>query len=494
MPIIKHIPIYAAPKRLLSYVTNEKKTEKTLVTGLNCSANASEAYEDMKLGFEMFSGERFFKRSIKSETAKSEKQKIRLHHYILSFKPGEVTPEEAHQIGVEWAERVFGKKAVVLCATHTDRGHIHNHFAVCPYDMDGKHWHANKESLRRCKAISDEIALAHGLKIIEHPKKSYNHKYGECKMRKEGKSWKQKLCDDIDDAIMKENVGSVDDLLKELQKQGYGIRRGKYISIKVRQNRKPIRSYRLGDGYALEHLQFRIEHKNLEMPLSEALKFSGIQREYALCIRQIQIQLYRRPEAERLHFATYREIERSSRLLFYLRDSKIHSADDFRKAVSDAEARLKNLKAEKDSLIKKIADEEKLIGDIPKYLEILKRRFLLPKDISELAKYNYLKDAGITSLEDAEKHRLMLANMKKRFEEVDEKIREAVSEKKTVSDFYALYENQMKSDYQILLEQAKVEMENLRREEERQRAELERGEVLEERKTQSRGRSGFPIW
>ena len=491
MPIIKHIPIYAAPKRLISYVTNEKKTEKTLVTGINCSANASEAYEDMKFGFEMFSGERFFKRSIKSETAKSEKQKIRLHHYIQSFKPGEVTPDEAHQIGVEWAERAFGKKAVVLCATHTDRGHIHNHFAVCPYDMDGKHWHANKESLRRCKAISDKIALAHELEIIEHPKKSYNHKYGEYKMRKERKSWKQKLCDDIDDAIMKESVGSVDDLLKELMKQGYGIKRGKYISIKVRQNRKPIRSYRLGDGYALEHLQFRIEHKNMEMPMSEALKYSGIQREYALCIRQIQIQLYRRPEAERLHFATYREVERSSRLLFYLRDNKIHSADDFRKAVSDAEARLKNLKAEKDSLIKKIADEEKLIGDIPKYLEILKRRFLLPKDISELAKYNYLKDAGITSLEDAEKHRLMLADMKSRLEDADGKIREAVCEKKIVSDFYALYENQMKSDYQVLLEQAKVEIENIRREEERQKAEKERSDLRSEDKTHNRNRSGF---
>ena len=491
LPIIKHIPIYAAPKRLLSYVTNEKKTEKNLVTGLNCSANASEAYEDMKFGFEMFSGERFFKRSIKSETAKSEKQKIRLHHYIQSFKPSEVTPEEAHQIGVEWAERVFGKKAVVLCATHTDRGHIHNHFAVCPYDMGGKHWHANKESLRRCKAISDEIALAHGLEIIEHPKKSYKHKYGEYKMRKERKSWKQKLCDDIDDAIMKDSVRNVDDLLKELQKQGYGIKRGKYVSIKVKQNRKPIRSYRLGDGYALEHLQFRIEHKNMEMPMSEALRYSGIQREYALCIRQIQIQLYRCPEAERLHFATYREVERSSRLLFYLRDSKIHSADDFRKAVSDAEARLKNLKAEKDSLIKKIADEEKLIGDIPKYLEILKRRFLLPKDISELAKYNYLKDAGITSLEDAEKHRLMLADMKSRLEDADGKIREAVSEKKTVSDFYALYENQMKSDYQILLEQAKAEIENIRRVEERQKAEKERSDLRSEDKTQDRDRSGF---
>ena len=491
MPIIKHIPIYAAPKRLLSYVTNEKKTEKTLVMGLNCSANAYEAYEDMKFGFEMFSGERFFKRSIRSETAKSEKQKIRLHHYIQSFKPGEVTPEEAHQIGVEWAERVFGKKAVVLCATHTDRGHIHNHFAICPYDMDGKHWHANKESLRRCKAISDEIALAHGLEIIEHPKKSYNHKYGEYKMRKEGKSWKQKLCDDIDEAIMKESVGSVDDLLKELKKQGYGIRRGKYISIKVRQNRKPIRSYRLGDGYALEHLQFRIEHKNMEMPMSEALKYSGIQREYALCIRQIQIQLYRRPEAERLHFATYREVERSSRLLFYLRDNKIHSADDFRKALSDAEEKVEKLKSEKDSLTKKIADEEKIIEDIPKYLEILGRRPFLPKDAVELAQYNYLKDAGITSLEDADKHRLMLADMKSQLEDADGKIREAVSEKKTVSDFYALYENQMKSDYQILLEQAKAEIENIRRVEERQKSEREGSDLRSEDKTHDRNRSGF---
>lgn len=491
MPIIKHIPIYAAPKRLLSYVTNEKKTEKTLVTGLNCSVNAADAYEDMKFNFEMFSGERFFKRSIKSDTAKRERQKIRLHHYIQSFKPGEVTPEEAHQIGLEWAEKVFGKNHSVLCATHVDRGHIHNHFAVCPYDMDGKHWHANKESLRRCKAISDKIALAHELEIIEHPKKSYNHKYGEYKMRKERKSWKQKLCDDIDEAIMKESVGSVDDLLEELQKQGYGIKRGKYISIKVKQNRKPIRSYRLGDGYALEHLQFRIEHKNMEMPMSEALKYSGIQREYALCIRQIQIQLYRRPEPDRLHFATFREVERSSRLLFYLQEHRIHSVEDFQKAVSEADEKVAELKAEKAELIQKIAEEEKIIGDIPKYLEILGRRPFFPKDVVELAKYNYLKDAGITSLEDSEKHRQLLADMKSQLEDADGKIREAVSEKKTVSDFYALYENQMKSDYQVLLEQAKAEIENIRREEERQMAEKERSDLRSEDKMHDRDRSGF---
>ena len=87
----------------------------------------------------------------------------------------------------------------------------------------------------------------------------------------------------------------------------------------------------------------------------------------------------------------------------------------------------------------------------------------------------------------------MLADMKSRLEDADGKIREAVSEKKTVSDFYALYENQMKSDYQVLLEQAKAELENLRREEERQRAERERSEVQEDRKPQSRKKTGFSL-
>lgn len=493
MPIIKHIPIYAAPKRMLAYVNNEEKTEDTLVTGLNCSTKYNDAYEDMKFNFEMYSGERFFKRSIKSDTAKRERQKIRLHHYIQSFKPGEVTPEEAHQIGVEWAEKVFGKKHMVLCATHTDRGHIHNHFAVCPYDMYGKHWYANKRTMRMCRAISDEIALAHGLEIIEHPKKSYCHKYGEYKARKEGRSWKQKLCDDIDNAIMKENVRSIDDLLKELMKQGYGIKRGKYISIKVKQSRKPIRSFRLGDGYALEHLEYRINHKNYEMPLSEAMKYSGIQREYALCIRQIQIQLYRCPEPDRLHIATYREVERSSRLLFYLQDKQIHSAEDFQKAVAAADERAEDLKKQKAELVQKISDTEKMIEEIPQYLEILNRRPLMPNDIKELSKFTHLKNVGVISLEDAERLKEKIEEMKKSLVSLEEQLKTAITEKKTTSDFYVTYENQMKSDYQVLLEQAKAELENFRREEDRQRAERERSEVQEDRKPQSRKKTGFSL-
>ena len=292
---------------------------------------------------------------------------------------------------------------------------------------------------------------------------------------------------------MKENVRNIDDLLKELMKQGYGIKRGKYISIKVKQNRKPIRSFRLGDGYALEHLEYRINHKNYEMPLSEAMKYSGIQREYALCIRQIQIQLYRCPEPERLHFATYREVEKSSRLLFYLQDKQIHSAEDFQKDVAAADERAEDLKTQKAELVQKISDTEKMIEEIPQYLEILNRRPLMPNDIKELSKFTHLKDVGVISLDDAERLKEKIEEMKKSLVSLEEQLKTAITEKKTASDFYTAYENQMKSDYQILLEQAKAEMENLRREEERQRAERERSEVQEERKPQSRKKTGFSL-
>lgn len=358
--------------------------------------------------------------------------------------------------------------------------------------MYGRHWYANKSTMKMCRAVSDAIALAHGLKIIEKPKKSYCHKYGEYKARKEGRSWKQKLCDEIDMLIVKDDVKSIDDLIEKLKAKGYGINRGKYLAIKVKPNRKAIRSYRLGDGYALEHLEYRIEHKNLEMPLSEALKYSGIQREYALCIRQIQIQLYRRPEPECLHIATYREVERTSRLLFYLQEKRIHSFEEFQKFALSVNEKFENLRTEKSELLRKIADTEMMIEEIPEYLEILNRKPLLPKDIKELAKFSHLKNATVTSLDDVQRLKSQIEDMKKLLTALEDKISKAYSEKKTASDFYALYENRRKTDYEILMEQAKAEMENLRREEERQRAERE-SEVQEERKPQSRKKTGFSL-
>ena len=330
--------MHGSPLKLLKYVTNENKTEDTLITGLNCSTDSNIAYKEMEQNFELYSEERFWKKSLfMKKDILGGKERVRLHHYIQSFKAGEVSKEEAHRIGLEWAKEMFGDKFQVLVSTHTDKGHYHNHFVVCPYDDNGKLWRADKKSLNRGKAISDRIALSHGLSIIEHPKKSYNHKYGDYLSQKRGASWKENLKSELDELVMREDVQSVDDLVDKLKEKGYGIRMKKYLSIQVKPNRKPIRTYRLGDGYFLEHLAYRIEHKNFEMPLSEIAKYDGIQREYAICLRQIQIMLYKAPEPDRPHYVSYRTVLKNYELLCYLHNNNIHSVSELKDVGGKAE-------------------------------------------------------------------------------------------------------------------------------------------------------------
>ena len=99
MAIVKYIAVHKSPKNFLRYIMNGDKTEEMkLVTGLNCTANLDYAYKQFGNVFEKFSKERFCKKSLNNENC--GKEKIRLHHYIQSFKPDEVSSEEAHKIGV----------------------------------------------------------------------------------------------------------------------------------------------------------------------------------------------------------------------------------------------------------------------------------------------------------------------------------------------------------------------------------------------------------
>ena len=314
------------------------------------------------------------------------KERVRLHHYIQSFKAGEVSKEEAHRIGLEWAKEMFGDKFQVLVSTHTDKGHYHNHFVVCPYDDNGKLWRADKKSLNRGKAISDRIALSHGLSIIEHPKKSYNHKYGDYLSQKRGASWKENLKAELDELVMREDVQSIDDLVDKLKEKGYGIRMKKYLSIQVKPNRKPIRTYRLGDGYFLEHLAYRIEHKNFEMPLSEIAKYDGIQREYAICLRQIQIMLYKAPEPDRPHFVSYRTVLKNYELLCYLHNNNIHSVGELKDVVDKAEGKFSEVLTAKKKLEDRISEEEKIIGDFPRFTELVNKNPMTKSEREELNK------------------------------------------------------------------------------------------------------------
>ena len=448
MPIIKYIAVHGSPLKLLEYVTNENKTSNTFTSSINCSTDPHIAYKEMEQSFEHFSGQRFLKKSLfmKNEIL-GGKERVRLHHYIQSFKAGELTENEAHRIGVEWAQEVFGNKFQVLVSTHTDKGHYHNHFVVCPYDDDGKLWRADKKSLNRGKAISDRIALSHGLSIIEHPKKSYDHKYGDYLSQKRGASWKDDL------------KAELDDLAEKLKEKGYGIRMKKYLSIQVKPNRKPIRTYRLGDGYFLEHLAYRIEHKNFEMPLSEIAKYSGIQREYAICLRQIQMILYKSPEPERTHYVSHRSVLKNFELLNFLHDNNIHTLDAFKSVVNKSDENYSEVLKSKKKLEERISETKKIIADFPRYKELVRKNPMTKAEREELKKLSYLADKGIYAPEHLQEKKLLLENLKSQLDNLDENIKAVKAERNKLTDYYDTYTQLMQNDSEFLLAKAKEEQE-----------------------------------
>lgn len=462
MPIIKYIAVHGSPLKLLKYVTNENKTSNTLTSSINCSTDPHIAYKEMEQSFEHFSGQRFWKKSLfmKNEIL-GGKERVRLHHYIQSFKAGELTESEAHRIGVEWAQEVFGDKFQVLISTHTDKGHYHNHFVVCSYDDDGKLWRADKKSLNRCKAISDKIALKNHISIIDRPKKTYNHKYGDYLSRQRKNSWKENLKAELDEIVMRDDVRSIDDLAEKLKEKGYGIRMKKYLSIQVKPNRKPIRTYRLGDGYFLEHLAYRIEHKNFEMPLSQIAKYEGIQKEYAICLRQIQIILYKSPEPERPHYVSYLSVLKNFELLNFLNDNNIHTLDAFKSVVDKAEGRYTEVLNAKKKLEDRISEIEKIIADFPRYKELVRKNPMTKAEREELKKLSYLADKGIYAPEHLQEKKLLLENLKGQLDDLDENIKAVKVERDKLTDYYDTYTQQVQNNSDFLLEKAREEQERM---------------------------------
>lgn len=127
MPIIKHISIHSTPLSNIEYILNgDKNDEMKFATGINCTANPQSAYDELRRTFEYYAKERFFKldlnfQEFQNDEKSKSKEKVRIHHYVQSFDPKEnVTPDEAHKIGIEWAKKTFGENMQVIVSTHLD--------------------------------------------------------------------------------------------------------------------------------------------------------------------------------------------------------------------------------------------------------------------------------------------------------------------------------------------------------------------------------------
>lgn len=153
MAVIKAVNSRASIGKAINYVTKDEKTEDKLITGKDC--DPFHAIEDMKTTKELYgkTGGREYK------------------HYVQSFAEGEnVSPELAHKIANQWAEKEF-KGYECLVSTHIDKGHIHSHIIVNSVNFEtGEKFRQSKKWLEIAKEHSDKLCLEHGLSITEKGK------------------------------------------------------------------------------------------------------------------------------------------------------------------------------------------------------------------------------------------------------------------------------------------------------------------------------------
>ncbi len=245
MAITKIHPIRRTLNRAVKYITNPKKTEDELY--VSCYGCTRETLTEE------------FKRT---RLDSGKESPVLAQHLIQSFRKDEVTPELAHQIGKELADRFTEGKHEYIIATHLDKGCIHNHIIFNHISFtDHSCFHSDAKKLRSLRSLNDKICKEHGLSVIDEPK-GKGKTYYEWAMDQMNRSYKSLLRENIDNLIPK--ISSYEELLSKLQTLGYEVKRGKYDAFRLGEQERFTRLRSLGPGYSKEDIINRIEHPENE--------------------------------------------------------------------------------------------------------------------------------------------------------------------------------------------------------------------------------------
>lgn len=230
---------------IIDYVANPQKTDNgRLVTGYECDSRIADA--QFMLAKHQY---------IAATGRVRGKDDVIAYHVRQSFCPGEITPEEANKVGMEFAKRFTkGKHAFIVC-THIDKAHIHNHIIWSSVNLNCDRKFRNFwGSTKAVRRLSDTICIENGLSIIENPQphgKSYNKWLGD----KAKLSHRELLHAAIDNALS-QKPKDFDELIKLLQESGFEVsKRGKSYRLKLPNWDKAARMDGLGEGYTQEDLQ-----------------------------------------------------------------------------------------------------------------------------------------------------------------------------------------------------------------------------------------------
>ena len=313
--------VAACLKSRTDYVQNPDKTEHgELISSYEC--NPLTVDEEFMLS----------KRQYELVTGRRQKSDVIAYQIRQSFKPGEITAEEANKGGYELAMRFTKGKYAFIVATHTDREHIHNHIIYNSTALDStRKFRDFFFSALAVQRLSDLICLEHQLSVIEI--KPYRKRQKRT-LYPPKESNRDRLCGIID-SILAEKPKDYEDFLQKLEQQGYEVKRGKYTAVKGKGQKRFIRFRTLGTGYGEDEIKAVLEGKAKHQPYQ---KKQPKEQPFQLLV-DIQEKMAEGKSVGYKKWATKFNLKEMSKTLLFLQEQKISSADELQDRAAAATER-----------------------------------------------------------------------------------------------------------------------------------------------------------
>ena len=362
MAVTKIKPIKSTLKKALDYICNPAKTdEKILISSYGCSHETA----DIEFGFTL--------------SQAIDKGSNLAHHLIQAFDPGEVTPEQAHEIGKRLADEATKGQYEYVLTTHIDKGHVHNHIMFCAVNfMDYHKYNSNKKSYYQIRNASDRICRESSLSIVKpgkqieytdkagqrrtRPAKEQGRSYAEYAADKAGGSWKGKLKIAIDTTIPQ--AKDFEDFLRRMEAAGYEVkRRGETISFRAPGQEKftRLRENTLGKDYTAQRITERIQGKKRAV--------SAPKRDSKTVSLVIDIENSIKAQQSRGYeqWAKIHNLKQAAKTVNFLTENNILQYADLRVKVEEVAAASEQAGAALKGVEKRLSDMALLIKNITTY-------------------------------------------------------------------------------------------------------------------------------
>ena len=316
---------------IIDYVENPGKTDNgRLITSWQCDSRVA----DREF---LFSKQQYIRNTGRVRGADD----VIAYHLRQSFRPGEITPEEANRLGCELARRFTkGNHAYIVC-THIDKAHVHNHIIWNSTSLDEQRKFRNFwGSTRAVRRLNDTICVENGYSIVDDPKgkgQTYDKWLGNQKQP----SHRERICYAIDEALA-QKPRSFEALLELLRQSGYQIKGGKVPSLLGEGQKRFIRMDTLGADYTPDTLRTIIAGTKTHTPKKKRVMDAPTKPSGSLLI-DIQAKLQKGKGAGYARWAKNFNLKQLSQTLIYLEENGLSDRDTLEDKAAAASTQYRQL-------------------------------------------------------------------------------------------------------------------------------------------------------